>query len=320
MELFNFKSAIELLDYFSTEQKCIDHLTMLRWNGTVLSPFDHMSKVYKCGKNRWYCKNTNKYFNVKTDTFFDNTKLPLRKWLLAQWYITSHKKGISSHQLAKDVGVTQKTAWFMMHRLREALDHPDFQAPLEGIIEGDEMFYGGLNINKHEHKKVKYSRGGGNDKLPIVGLLQRGGHLVVKSMEVVNMQTMSLFVQSKVIAESKFMTDTANHYLGANRIYDHQTVNHFKKEWVRGEVHTNGIEGFWSLLKRGIQGIYHWVSREHIDRYLIEFAFRYNTRTFAESKRFNYALSNMNDTKLRYKKLISNGKRKADQKTKEGRN
>src|ERR1035437_335564 len=138
--LTEFKSIIDLLKAFPDEQSCIDHLTELRWHGNVISPLDPSSTVYKCAGNKYRCKNTGKYFNVRTNSIFDCTRIPLQKWFLALYIFSSHKKGISSHQLAKDITVTQKTAWFILHRLRYAFDHPNFKTTLGHITEIDETF------------------------------------------------------------------------------------------------------------------------------------------------------------------------------------
>lgn len=164
----DFNSILELMQAFPDEQSCIDHLEALRWNGNVVSPFDPASKVYDCKGNKYKCKETGKYFNVKTNTIFDNTKLPLQKWFLAIWLATSHKKGISSIQLSKDIGITQKSAWFMLQRIRECFGLDNDQ--MEGEIEADETYVGGKNKNRHADKKVKDS----SDKAPVLGTVQRG--------------------------------------------------------------------------------------------------------------------------------------------------
>ena len=150
-----FKSIFDLLKAFPDEQSCINHLEKLRWDCNVVSPFSENSKVYKCANNKYKCKNTGKYFNVRTNTIFDSSKIPLQKWFLALYVFSSHKKGISSHQLAKDISVTQKSAWFLLHRLRYAFDHPNYKAELSNTVEVDETFMGGEAKNKHTNKKSK---------------------------------------------------------------------------------------------------------------------------------------------------------------------
>ena len=147
----DFNTILELLQAFPDEQTCIDHLEELRWNGNVISPFNPLSKVYNCKGNKYRCKETGKYFNVRTGTLFDNTKVKLQKWFLAIWLVTSHKKGISSIQLSKDIGVTQKTAWFMLQRIRNCFGI-DNDAKLDNEVEGDETYVGGKNKNRHAHK------------------------------------------------------------------------------------------------------------------------------------------------------------------------
>ena len=162
----NFNSIIELLKAFPDEQSCIAHLEKLRWNGYIISPFDPISKVYDCKGNKYRCKNTGKYFNVKTGTLFDNTKVKLQKWFLAIWIVTSHKKGISSIQLSKDINVTQKTAWFMLQRIRNCFGN-EKEGILKNKIEIDETYVGGKNKNRHNEKKIKASQGRSTkDKTP----------------------------------------------------------------------------------------------------------------------------------------------------------
>lgn len=176
-----FNNIFELLQAFPNEQACIDHLEALRWNGIVVSPFDAESKVYKCKGNRFRCKNTGLYFNVKTQTLFDNSKVKLQKWFLAIWLVTSNEKGISSIQLGKDIGVTQKTAWFMLQRIRNCFDISD-DDKLSGEVEIDETYVGTKKKNKHASKKVKGTQGHSTKtKTPVVGMDERGGKVIVKA-------------------------------------------------------------------------------------------------------------------------------------------
>ena len=247
----DFKSILELLKAFPDEQSCIDHLEAIRWNGNVVSPFDATSKVYDCKGNKYKCKNTGKYFNVKTNTIFDNTKLPLQKWFLAIWLVTGHKKGISSLQLGRDLDITQKSAWFMLGRIRQCFGL-DNDTQLQNEVEADETFVGGKNKNKHANKKSNENR---YEKAPVMGMVERGGKLVAKKIEDTTTETLSKELILNVKEGATLYTDEYTSYKSLQRIYDHQFVKHSRKQYVNGRVHTNTIEGFWSILKRGIFGV-----------------------------------------------------------------
>lgn len=299
----DFNTVLELVKAFPNQQVCIEHLEELRWNGNPVSPFDAESKVYKCKNNLYRCKNTSKYFNVKTNTIFDNTKLPLQKWFLAIWLVTSHKKGISSLQLAKDIGITQKSAWFMLQRIRNCFGITDGEA-LGNEVEADETFIGGKNKNRHNAKKVKFSQGRSiKDKTPVFGMIERGGKLVAKQVEDTTSKTLSREIASHVVQTANIFTDEWLGYNALKRIYNHNVVKHNSGEYVRGRIHTNTIEGFWSLLKRGIVGIYHFTSKKHLQKYVDEFVFRYNNRDMNEGERFNLMLAHC-DKRLSYNQLI----------------
>lgn len=296
-----FHSILELVSTFPDEQSCIDHLEEIRWGGKVVSPFDEKSKVYKCSNNRYRCKETGKYFNVRTNTLFENTKVALQKWFLAIWLITSHKKGISSIQLSKDINVTQKTAWFMLQRIRNCFGIDD--TTLSDEVEVDETYVGGKNKNRHAKKKVKNAQGRSNkDKTPVVGLVQRGGKLVAKKVEDVKTKTLTKEVQS-IVKNATVYTDEWVGYNLLKRMYKHEIVKHGQGEFVSGKAHTNTIEGFWSLLKRGIIGIYHFVSKKHLQYYVDEFVFRYNLRKISDSERFNGMLKRF-EKRITYSQLI----------------
>ena len=284
-----FDSLIDLVTTFTDEQSCIDHLTQLRWNGDIVSPFDASSKVYVCKGNKYKCKNTGKYFNVKTGTMFDNTKIKLQKWFMAIYLITLHKKGISSLQLSRDIKITQKSAWFMLQRIRACFGIDNNDDKLTGEVEIDETYVGGKNKNRHESKKVKNSQGRSpKDKTPVVGMVQREGKLIAKKVIDVKEGTITEIVAKNIDLNAKVYTDEYRGYNAVRRIYDHQQVKHSAKEYVNGRVHTNTIEGFWSLLKRGIVGIYHFTSEKHLQRYVDEFVFRYNSRDLDEGQIIYY--------------------------------
>ncbi|NMH89138.1 IS1595 family transposase [Flavivirga algicola] len=299
------KSVLDLIKAFPTEQDCIDHLEILRWNENVVSPFDSTSKVYKCKNNRYKCKNTGKYFNVKTNTIFDNTKMELQKWFLAIWIVTSHKKGISSLQLGRDLGITQKSAWFMLQRIRNCfgLDNND---QLEDEVEMDETYVGG----KNENRSISIRRDKSEEALEhykkstVFGMVQRNGE--VRAMHVENASEIALLpiIYENVSKESKVYTDQHKSYSKLERVYDHKVIKHSRGEYVRGRISTNTIESFWAILKRGIYGIYHFTSKKHLQLYIDEFVFRYNTRNGNESDRFNLLLCNI-ENKITYKELIA---------------
>jgi hypothetical protein len=301
-----FKSILALLKAFPDEVSCIEHLEAIRWNGQIVSPFDSTSKVYKCKGNKYKCKNTGKYFNVRTATIFEDTKMPLQKWFMALYIFSSHKKGISSHQLAKDLDITQKSAWFVLHRLRYAFDHPAFKAQLGNVVEVDETFIGGRDANKHESKKNKQlanpkkSKG----KAPIVGMIERGGNVITKCVSDIQSETLEAIVTTNVSQESVLVVDQYAAYDRINQYYDLKRIDHSAKQYINGIAHTNTIEGFWSQLKRGINGIYHWVSVKHLQSYANEFSLRYNSRKIGTRERFNLVLGNMAG-RLTYNDLIA---------------
>ena len=300
-----FKSIFDLLKAFPTEQSCIDHLERLMWNGNVVSPFQEGSKVYKCAGNKYKCKATGKYFNVRTGTIFDNTKIPLQKWFMALYVFSSHKKGISSHQLAKDISVTQKSAWFLLHRLRYAFDHPNFKAALGNMVEIDETFIGGESKNKHASKKTKNEHGGTtHEQQPVLGMRERDGNVVAVVVKNRHKKTILPIVYENVELDSIVMTDEYPAYNDLKNGYTHLKVNHGAKEYVNQMAHTNGIENFWSHLKRGIDGIYHWVSKDHLQSYVDEFTLRFNTRKFGTQQRFDLVLSAIAGKRLSYQNLI----------------
>jgi transposase-like protein len=303
--MFNgeFKSIIELVRVFKDEQTCIDHLKNLRWNGNVVSPFDETSKVYKCAGNKYRCKNTGKYFNVKTATLFDNSKVSLQTWFIAIYLVTGHKKGISSLQLGRDLNVTQKTAWFMLQRIRNCFGIEN-NTDLNNEVEIDETYVGGKARNKHIDKKQDGTQGRSlKDKAPVLGMVERGGKVVAKQVDNTKAKTIIPEIVN-IVKDAIVYTDEYFSYRSLQRIYDHSFVKHNEGMYVDGRVHTNTIEGFWSLLKRGIFGIYHFASKKHLQKYVDEFVFKYNTRGDKDCTRFNLLLANSTN-RLTYNQLTA---------------
>lgn len=301
--MLRFNNILELLEHFPTERDCVAYLEYLRWDGNVVSPFDTESKVYKCKNGKYKCKNMGRYFNVRTGTMYEGTKLPLRKWFIAIWHLTMSKKGISSVQLSKELGVTQKTAWFMMQRIRECFGYEN-NGELEGTVEIDETFVGGKNKNRHWDKKVKQSQGRSfKDKVPVFGIIQRGGKVIAKVVPDTKAKTLRPIIYNHVKEDSIINTDDW-YYGNLNDKYYHVLVDHAKGVYSVGDVTTNSIESFWAIIKRGIIGIYHQTSKKHLQRYVDEFVWRFNNRKLSQSDRFNLLLLNSN-YRITYKKLIS---------------
>jgi len=300
-----FNSLFDLARTFDTEQKCIEYLEELRWaNGVVVSPYDPNSKVYKCAGNKYRCKTTGLYFNVKTDTMFDCSKIKLQKWFMGIWLVAMHKKGISSHQLAKDIDITQKSAWFMLQRIRNCFDIENNHT-LDKKVESDETFIGGAEKNKHANKKTEGTQGRScKTKTPVFGMIEREGKLVAKVVKSTASEHLTPEMVKHIKKGATLYTDEWVGYNNINRLYNHLFVNHNEKQYVKDEIYTNTVEGFWSLLKRGITGIYHFVSKKHLQKYVDEFVFRYNTRTFGERERFEHFFSNI-ENRLTYKMLIA---------------
>jgi transposase-like protein len=295
MTFTDFKSLSEVMDAFPTEESCIIFLESQRWHANVKSPFDSESKVWKCKNHKYMCKNTGKYFNVKTDTFLENTNIPLRKWMLAIWLVVTNKKGLSSLQLSRDLNVAKKTALYMSHKIRLGFA-PLSDDKIDGIVEADETFVGGKNKNRHKDKKVPQSQGRSfKDKTPVLGLLQRNGNLKAFVVPDTKASTLQPIIRKHVEKGSIFISDE---WLGYNHLhsdYKHHIVDHAKKQYVdfdNPEIHSNSIEGFWSILKRGYNGIYNWWSRKHLQKYVDEFVFRYNVRKLNDGDKFLAFFSN----------------------------
>jgi len=300
-----FKTLTQLLDFFKDEETCKKYYEFQRWGGNVACPHCGSLKVYrtnrgfKCGEKECYKK-----FSLTVGTIFENSKIPLRTWFAAMYLCTTSKKGISSVQLSEQLGITQKTAWFVLSRIRTMLAD-NSNEPLTGEVEVDETYVGGKDYFKHKSKKSKGT--GMVEKSPMVGFKQRDGKIVLRVVDkgAANTATIAPLVRQHVCTSAILITDGFGAYRAVGKEYKaHEIVNHTAGEYVRGKFHTNNMEGFWAIMKRGIYGIYHSVSHKHLHRYCNEFSYRYNTREVSAVERFQASLQKVSDTRITYKGLI----------------
>jgi transposase-like protein len=313
----NFKNLTECLDFFKEEEVCIAYLEHQRWGGTPACPFCGVINPYRTNRG-FKCRDNGcgKKFTVKVGTIYENSKIPLRTWFAAGYICLSSKKGVSSLQISRQLGITQKTAWFVLHRLREMLRDKAPQM-LRGTTQIDETYVGGKIGNKHKSKqaKARTERGGkglqgrSDTKTPVFGISETGGKVIVKVTNWVTKKSAQELIEKNVAEGSTMVTDGFAMYafLGQDDKFKHVMVDHKAGQYVNGGFHTNGIENFWSLLKRGIIGIFHQVSPQHLQRYCDEFAARYNTRKIKDYERFDLYQQRVNG-RLTYAQLIGNGK------------
>jgi transposase-like protein len=305
----DFKNLTECLDYFKEESTCIAYLEQQRWGGTPACPFCGVINPYRTNRG-FKCrdKECGKKFTVKVGTVYENSKIPLRTWFTSIYLCLSSKKGISSLQLSRQLGITQKTAWFVLHRIREMLKDKAPQMLRENI-QIDETYVGGLEKNKHKSKQAKLGRGKGGKakdvKTPVFGIAETGGKVEVHVTDWVTKKKAKELIEAHVEKGSTMVTDGFAMYafLGQDDRFKDVIVDHSAGQYVNSGFHTNGIENFWSLLKRGIIGIFHQVSPQHLQRYCDEFAARYNTRKIKDHERFELSVQNSNG-RLKYKQLI----------------
>ena len=301
----NYESLYEMLEAFPDEDSCVRHLEAVRWPLGVICPLCGESrKIYKLKRGfRFRCADCGKDFSVRKGTIFEESRLPLRKWFVAAWLMSTHRKGIPSTQLAREIGVTQKTAWFMLGRLREvAGEMTDHGGPMDGTVEVDETFLGGKDRNKHAHQRS--GQRGTSGKQAVIGVRERNGRVKAKAIANRTREELHGFIRDNVAAGATVYTDDWRAYRGMPE-YRHSSVNHSIGQYVRGQAHTNGIESFWALLKRGYVGTFHHFTWKHLHRYLREFEARWDLNGCSSAGRVDHLLSYSTGLRLTYKDLIS---------------
>jgi transposase-like protein len=303
-------SLQEAIEYFSNPDNCREYVVARRWaNGVTCPTCGCADVIFLANQNRWQCRNkhSKRQFSLKTGTIYEDSPLGLDKWLVATWLVSNCKNGVSSCEVGRALKITQKTAWFMDHRIRFSLGMGPGNK-LSGQVEADETYIGGKARNMHADKRAEKITGtGGKDKAAVMGILERGPKSVgskvrVKVIENAKKKTLQSEIRDHVLAGSAVFTDALKSYEGLDE-FQHEVVDH-AVEYVRGEVHTNGLENFWSLLKRGIHGTYVSVEPFHLFRYLDEQAFRYNNRKgLNDGERFDIAVRRIVGKRLTWDQL-----------------
>ncbi len=295
------------------ERHAVEFLEKHRWFSEPCCPRCGSVSVYQMQDRqtgdrnkdfRWRCRDCKRMFTVRTGTVFEETRLPLRHWCYAFWKACSSKKGVSALQISRECEISYKSALFLMHRIREAMGSGDVpQRLLTGTVEADEVYIGGKPRYKGPHNK----RGRGTKKTPVFGVVERGGEVRARVMERVTAPNLEAALAEQVDKAARLITDELPAYRRAGRHFEggHHRIKHGDREYVRGDIYTNTIEGVFSLLKRGVYGTFHNVSKKHLHRYLHEFEFRYNNRHCDDGTRTVRAIQSANHKRLTYRKVVS---------------
>lgn len=300
----------EAIRFFSDDLFCVKFIASRRWQDSVaICPqCAGVNNTFMESRKVWQCKNKEckKQFSVKVGTIFEDSPISLDKWLTAIWLIANCKNGVSSYEIHRAIGITQKSAWFLLHRIRLAMESGTLDK-LSGEVEADETFVGGKAKNMHKHKREAKIKGRGSvGKTAVMGILERKGRVSAKVIDDLSKETLHKEVKTNVEEGSSLFTDEWRSYQGLAEDYNHEVVNHSVAEYVRGNVHTNGIENFWSLLKRTLHGTYVSVESFHLGRYVAEQTFRFNERKGNDKERFLGVLEAVSGKRLTYDELIGN--------------
>jgi len=298
------QTLVDAIRYFSEPDVCLAFVVELRWPDGVTCPRCRSKEVrFLADRRVWECKakHPRKQFSVKVGTIFEDSALGLDKWLAAIWMIANAKNGVSSYEIARSLGITQKSAWFVLHRIRLAMQTETF-GKLGGEVEVDDTYIGGKARNMHRGKRKAKGRGTVG-KAVVMGLLERHGEVRTQVVSNITGQTLRPEVQKHVEPGATVHTDELASYRGLDAAYAHMVINH-AEAYAKGAVHTNGMENFWSLLKRGIKGTYVSVEPFHLFRYLDEEAFRFNTRTDSDAGRFLRVVASVAGKRLEFKNLV----------------
>ena len=302
------KTLVAAMRYFADEDASNEFLAKLRWPNGVACPragCGTPNPYYVKTRRIWRCKGCKRQFSVKVGTIFEDSPIPLGHWLVAMWMHSSFKKGVSSYRLGRALGVTQKTAWFMGHRIRLAMRTQSFAAPLKGGVEANEAFVGGLAKFQRAAKRRHIGTGGAG-KAAAIGLLESHGEVRASVLPRVTGETWHAQVRRHVIPGSTLCTDALPAYRGLSPEYVHQVTDHSEAS-VPDKVHTNGLGSFWSLFKRTVYLTFHSVEPAHLDRHLDDAMFRFNTRKLGDGIRFASTVSRVAGKRIRYEPLIGEG-------------
>lgn len=304
------KTLQQAIIFFANAKNSLDYMVKLRWpNGVVCPTCGRTDARFLANQGKWQCKSVHakRQFSAKVGTIFEDSPISLDKWLTAVWMISNCKNGVSSYEVARAIGVTQKSAWFMMHRIRLAMQNNSL-AKIGGEgseVEADETYVGGKAINMHlSTRQRRISSTGPKGKQPVWGALERGGEVRAEVIPTTRKLDVQPQVRKHIAEGSDLFTDSVFAYHGLEEEYKHQMIDH-AVAYVNGKVHTNGMENFWSLFKRGLKGTYVSVEPFHLFRYLDEQAFRYNNRKqpMNDSGRFEFVLSHVLGKRLTYAEL-----------------